>query len=212
MKKCEYGHYYPDHFPACPYCNPHIAEQYGGTDGETTGEFTGDETMIPEMENDYDLPTGELNDMPAGADEPADPFHSGAVVPPPAPSADKTIIIDREPGDEQTVSAVRQNRKLVGWLVSYTLDEMGHDFRLYEGKNVIGKKPGLEVPVLQDPSVSNVHATILFRNNKFLLRDEFSTNGTYLNGVMVEQDTPELHDGDIIKVGNTEFKFKVALY
>ncbi len=212
MKKCEFGHYYPDHLPACPYCNPGILDEYGNA-GETTEGFTGDETMVPEMENNFDMPTVELNDDPSPS--PVPEGDTGFVVgPPPAaePPADKTIIIDHSNDEAEEAPVTRPNRKLVGWLVSYTLDELGYDFRLYEGKNVIGKKPGLEVPVLQDPSVSNVHATILFRNNKFLLRDEFSTNGTYLNGRMVEQDTPELHDGDIIKVGNTVFKFKTAIF
>ena len=208
MKRCEFGHYYSDHLDACPYCNPGLDDKTRDfSDGQTTDGFGGDVTMVPEMDN--------LNDatVQIGSDEsekeklPNFDENFGGVS-----NSDKTIIIDKTTSDGTEQSIVRPNRKLVGWLVSYTLDEMGYDFRLYEGKNVIGKKPGVEVPVLQDNSVSNVHATILFRNNKFLLRDEFSTNGTYLNGVMVEQDTPELKDGDIIKVGNTVFKFKVAIF
>jgi len=200
MKKCPNGHYYSDHLDACPYCGaPSTTDTRGGS------TFRADETMIPETEKSTILPDEEIS-LPGGestVDFNAGDFDEGG---------DRTIIIDKPRDAMQQAPVTRPKRKLVGWLVSYTLDELGYDYRLYEGKNVIGKRPGLEVSVLQDPSVSGIHATILYRNNKFLLRDEFSTNGTYLNGKIVEQETPELQDGDIIKVGNTEFLFRTAIY
>jgi len=216
MKKCEFGHYYSDHLDACPYCSSESSSVIGSgsttsgfIDGEATSGFLGEETVAPDLPNNFDVPTGNFN---TGADDlPVFPMdnvgHSESG------NADRTIIIEQEQSDDKEKQPIeRPTRKLVGWLVSYTLDEMGYDYRLYEGKNVIGSKPGNEVSLIQDNSVSGVHATILYRNKKFLLRDEFSTNGTFLNNKIVEEETPILKDGDIIKVGNTIFMFKIAIF
>lgn len=46
---------------------------------------------------------------------------------------------DDNPG--KVASAPRATRKIVGWVISYTLDEMGVDYRIYEGRNTIGCDP-----------------------------------------------------------------------
>ena len=99
-------------------------------------------------------------------------------------------------------------RKLVGWLVSYTLNQNGKDFRLYEGKNTIGTSENCDMCLVNDNSVSQKHLTILYRNKIFKFKDEFSTNGTYINNEFSEEG--ELKDGDEIKVGNTVFLFRKA--
>lgn len=100
----------------------------------------------------------------------------------------------------------QQGRKMVGWLVSFTIDENGVDFRLYEGRNIIGADPGCDITVTGDHSVSGKHLTILHRMGHFKFRDEFSTNGTFINDVFVEEGT--LKDGDVIRIGETIFKFR----
>lgn len=100
-----------------------------------------------------------------------------------------------------------QNRKLVGWLVSFTLHPNGVDFRLYEGRNLIGSGPNMDI-VLNDPGVSAHHLTILYRAGQFLFRDELSTNGTFLNGQMVNEG--ELKDGDTLRIGETELRFRTV--
>jgi pSer/pThr/pTyr-binding forkhead associated (FHA) protein len=62
--------------------------------------------------------------------------------------------------------------------------------------------------VIEDPSVSGEHSTILFRDNEFLIKDNFSTNGTKINGVSTNEGL--LKEGDELKLGNTVFKFKSA--
>lgn len=222
MKRCEFGHYYSEHLANCPYC----ASSSGsvGQEGSTTAGFSENinETTAGFMDDNVDLPT-----MPVGGSDPTVPLGSGSdininpnlnlgsdLMGGGIDDMEKTVIIDNGGTDivEGKEKINRPTRKLVGWLVSYTLDEMGLDYRLFEGKNVIGSNVDCEVSVIQDKSVSGRHATILFRNNKFLLRDEFSTNGTFLNDEIVEENTPEVKDGDIIRVGNTIFKFKVAVF
>lgn len=58
-------------------------------------------------------------------------------------------------------------------------------------------------------SISNVHATIIRKGNKFYLKDNRSTNSTYLDGVKVNPDAEpvELKNGSIIRLWNLEYRF-----
>jgi pSer/pThr/pTyr-binding forkhead associated (FHA) protein len=111
------------------------------------------------------------------------------------------------PGVSPTQRPAPTNRKLIGWLVSFTIHPNGVDFRLYEGKNTIGSNPTCDI-VLQDSGVSGHHLTLLIRpgNPTVRFKDEFSTNGTLLNGTPTDEGT--LQDGDILKIGNTELRFR----
>jgi pSer/pThr/pTyr-binding forkhead associated (FHA) protein len=60
--------------------------------------------------------------------------------------------------------------------------------------------------VRNDPAVSGHHLTILHRMGHFKFKDELSTNGTFINDVFEEEGN--LKDGDIIKMGDTIFKFR----
>jgi hypothetical protein len=59
--------------------------------------------------------------------------------------------------------------------------------------------------VLDDPSVSRIHATIIRHNDRLLLEDRGSRNGCTLNGIAVS-GTSLLQDGDIIGIGHQEIR------
>ena len=99
-------------------------------------------------------------------------------------------------------------RKLVGWLVSYTWNPQGEDYQLREGKTNIGADNSSDICV-NDPEVSAHHCTLLYRSGKFRIKDEFSTNGTAINDKEIDEQT-ELKDGDLIKIGKTELKFRTT--
>lgn len=98
-----------------------------------------------------------------------------------------------------------QNRKLVGFLVSYTLNPQGKSFKLYEGKNLIGTDQTCDITISNDPGISGKHVTILYRSGKFRFKDEFSTNATFINGVEAEEGY--LENNDIVRIGKTRFAF-----
>ncbi|MEI6124071.1 MAG: FHA domain-containing protein [Bacteroidota bacterium] len=102
----------------------------------------------------------------------------------------------------------RSGRKLVGWLVSFTIDANGADFRLFEGRNIVGSDPACDIVVGNDHTISTKHLTILYRMGVFKFKDEFSTNGTFINEEFKEEGN--LVDGDTIKVGNTLFRFRTV--
>jgi hypothetical protein len=122
----------------------------------------------------------------------------------------KTQIHHGDSQDQPHFNEGKNNvgRKLTGWLVSYTIDPLGVDFRIYEGRNIIGSDPQCDIVINGDSSVSSKHLTILYRMGVFKFKDELSTNGTFINEVFCEEGT--LNDGDVVKLGNTVFKFRTA--
>jgi hypothetical protein len=59
---------------------------------------------------------------------------------------------------------------------------------------------------LENSTVSQHHASVVFEDNAHFLRDEGSTNGTFLNSKPV-WDTAPLKEGDIIRVGAVLIRF-----
>ncbi|MBE6070460.1 MAG: FHA domain-containing protein [Clostridium butyricum] len=68
----------------------------------------------------------------------------------------------------------------------------------------IGRKDGNSI-VLLDQHVSGNHAEIIIRNNKLLLEDLHSTNGTFLNGNKIAGKV-QLSNKDEIRIGKVIFK------
>jgi len=97
---------------------------------------------------------------------------------------------------------------VVGWVVPTSGSQKGQDFRLIDGKNLMGTAADAEV-VLTDAYMSSRHATIRHENGRFMLIDLDSTNGTFVNGDRITKH--ELFDNDSIRLGRTDLKFK-SLY
>jgi DNA-binding winged helix-turn-helix (wHTH) protein len=81
-------------------------------------------------------------------------------------------------------------------------------FVLTHGDNIIGRDPSCNV-WLDDPDVSRRHARIRIdtAQRTAVLDDLGSTNGTLLGRSRVKTETP-LTDGDVIRVGPVELKFR----
>jgi two-component system cell cycle response regulator len=60
--------------------------------------------------------------------------------------------------------------------------------------------------VLELDNVSRRHCSFITRDDKVFIRDDGSTNGTYLNNIEVRGETA-LRSGDLIKIGSAIFKF-----
>lgn len=110
-------------------------------------------------------------------------------------------------GGKTVPLAVIKRQPVVGWLVVMTGAQKGEDFRLHEGKNALGTSRDSEV-VLRDPAVSSKHASVSYKDGKFMLTDLDSTNGTFVNENPESVARVELKDNDSIRVGETTLKFK----
>jgi len=77
------------------------------------------------------------------------------------------------------------------------------EYDLSKEKVTVGRKPSNDI-VLDDPTVSGVHAAFLHMQHTYI-EDMNSTNGIKLNDKKINKR--QLNHGDIVKIGQHEFKF-----
>ena len=65
------------------------------------------------------------------------------------------------------------------------------------------------IPIADDPTVSTSHAEVALRGGAFVVTDLGSTNGTFVNSQRIAQPT-RLSDGDLLRFGNTQMKFRIG--
>ncbi|SFG36775.1 FHA domain-containing protein [Desulfotomaculum arcticum] len=82
----------------------------------------------------------------------------------------------------------------------------GRRYQVEGNLAVIGRKESCDI-FLPDESISRRHALISRVGRQFYIKDQASTNGTYINGARVEQE--ELMPGDMIKIGRILLRFRV---
>ncbi|MGH9833714.1 MAG: FHA domain-containing protein [Blastocatellia bacterium] len=109
---------------------------------------------------------------------------------------------------EQASQLRRSKGRIVGWLITYSHNPDGEDFRLYAGYNRLGANSVCDI-VLEDETVSGSHAIIVYRDGRCLIKDDLSRNGTFVNGREITESHP-LESYDQIRVGNTYLTFVAA--
>ena len=73
----------------------------------------------------------------------------------------------------------------------------------------VGKMAGAVDLVLNDQSVSGLHARISRDGNRFFITDLNSTNGTFRNGMRLEPNASEIIEpGDEIGIGKLKFIYR----
>ena len=71
-----------------------------------------------------------------------------------------------------------------------------------EEKDIVtcGRDPDNDI-LIADYTVSKKHFSLIFHNDKWIIEDANSANGTYLNGFQIHP-AETLYSGDIINIGN----------
>ena len=198
FKRCEKGHMYKENLNECPYCPKGNAESNDKT------EVAGNSDKFDKTE----IFVGNSSKKPIKA-----PSSKKTVLEKKASDdLNRTFIQGATDSTEPSSTTPRSTRKLMGWIVSFSNDPMGIDFKVYEGRNFLGSNnTECDITITGDQSISGKHALILCRKNKFWLSDQLSSNGTFLNDEDLDpNESPEIKDGDNIKLGNTIFKFKTC--
>jgi len=77
------------------------------------------------------------------------------------------------------------------------------EYDLSKENVTVGRKPSNDI-VLDDPTVSGLHAAFLHMQHTYV-EDMKSTNGIKLNGKKINKR--QLNHGDIVQIGQHEFKF-----
>src|SRR5258707_5817951 len=85
----------------------------------------------------------------------------------------------------------------------------GREFPLV-GSVRLGRAPESEI-MLADDLASRLHARLWLESGTLLIRDEDSSNGTHLNGRLIERGQAyQLRPGDTVRVGGTSFTVVTA--
>lgn len=199
FKKCPNGHTYKAELSECPICN--------------SSRNIGASSSSAQRTQVIDSLDGESFGLKTTTDD--EPIQVNNSEIDPHKDFSKTMVeeeIQEEDENGAVVSRreVRNAAKLVGWLVTYSLDPNGIDYRLFEGRNIIGRDFNCSV-CINDNKVSGQHAILLYRNEKFRIKDNLSVNGTMVNGEDIDDDSRLLNDGDIIQIGDTVLLFRTSL-
>ncbi len=88
-------------------------------------------------------------------------------------------------------------------LVSVGGPYLGKQFPLKIGTNAIGRSEG-DILLEEDKQVSRKHCVIIWNDDGLAVRDQGSTNGTYVGGQRVSESS--LAPGDLLVVGGSTFK------
>ncbi len=83
----------------------------------------------------------------------------------------------------------------------------GEHFDLFGGIS-LGRSADADVR-LDDRYASGIHARVFNRSGAYFVEDMNSTNGTLLNSHELHGEA-ELKPGDVIRIGDTEFRFEVS--
>ncbi|XP_014085144.3 uncharacterized protein Setx [Bactrocera oleae] len=97
----------------------------------------------------------------------------------------------------------RSSRVLSSWFLERKV--IGDRIRLYIGVTAVGRTPGSALCILDSHYVSRKHAEITVDNDeKIVLKDLGSINGTFVNGSKVQNSEIELKANDCIGIGVTD--------
>jgi hypothetical protein len=109
------------------------------------------------------------------------------------------VIPQKAPGSQPRQATV--NAQLVIQTVNGE-----HAFPLESNIVTIGRGLNYDI-VLEDPRISRQHAQVRFKSRRFLIADQGSTNGTYVNGTPVTTEQV-LRNGDVVSLGGLEMLFQ----
>lgn len=191
--RCPHGHYYDSvRFSSCPHCGISLSA---------------DEPSVPE-------PAAEKKK--GGLFGWLDRDKTVALTSEVSPEEEHTVALEQPlaydvEDDAKTVgfySEVKGNDFVTGWLVCVEGPEKGRDYRLHHGFNRIGRDPGMQIQIADDPAITRKnHCSIVYddRGNQFSLVPSAGTLTYYKNSLLTK--AVALQVGDVIVIGNSTFEF-----
>lgn len=117
-------------------------------------------------------------------------------------------ILSKSVSDTQKANSLLNAPKAVPYLIRVNTEER---IMLGKGAFKIGKATrGVDYTVSGNGAISRQHAVILQKDGVCYIKDNKSTNHTYINGKMIDEGAEEIltHDS-VIKLGDEEFIFKI---
>lgn len=95
---------------------------------------------------------------------------------------------------------------LAQWVLTGAVETGGSvtQIPVHTTKFQVGRRPDVNLSLPRN-SVSKLHAELLNVDHLLIVRDLHSTNGTYVNGRRISEDTP-IDEGDIVQFADAEFR------
>jgi serine/threonine protein kinase len=85
--------------------------------------------------------------------------------------------------------------------------DQGRSFPLEDGQSVVIGRGESTTTQLRDPHVSRTHCQVQVDGGTYQVIDAGGKGGTFVNGKQIQKH--DLSPGDVIRVGNTEFRFQL---
>ncbi len=82
----------------------------------------------------------------------------------------------------------------------------GREVLLSKEVTTIGRAEACDIGLFRDPNIEKTHARITVQNNRYVLSDENTPTGTFLNETKITKPAL-LKNGDLIQVGNCQLRF-----
>lgn len=122
---------------------------------------------------------------------------------------DETGLLDESYWDRemQQLHSKRLNNRSRACLVHI---KSGEEIKIEKEVFVIGKDSSIADLVISNKTISRKHAEIITKGTHYFLKDNHSTNQTFVGGKPINPDTNvEIFSGSVIKFSNEEYRFVV---
>jgi len=91
------------------------------------------------------------------------------------------------------------------WLIMTQGPITGKQFIIYKELTVLGSSPNCEIYLFKDPEIDPEHAMIVKIHDGYVIKDNNSSTGIYVNNKKVRDC--KLRNGDKVQLGKTIFSF-----
>jgi pSer/pThr/pTyr-binding forkhead associated (FHA) protein len=140
---------------------------------------------------------------------------SGPIGMPLTPVSDDRMVVETPTLQEDTSAPTIQATDKIDnpgrFIVRDDKGEVLQEYRLEKSETVIGRAPSSDILLAKDKLTSRRHAVVRYEHGNYVLYDERSANGTFVNGQQLEELTPRtLKEGDHVGIGEHELIFRSA--
>jgi hypothetical protein len=120
------------------------------------------------------------------------------------------VLGEHEEADENEITAVlglEAKKQVIRRLVLSTGPHAGEQFELTRETITLGRARDNDIPLSLDKEVSRRHAVMKLEGNRYVIQDQNSLNGTYVNNQRIGGPQP-LEDGDVIFIGVSDIIYQ----
>jgi len=164
--------------------------------------------LTPKSKTQYQ-PVGGAYPPPRPMTPPPPPPPSYTPAPPAPPKSSATMMDAPKPQRSASETFIADDRAdpVLAYLIVKTGARSGTNYPLKKAIIKIGREQGNDI-VIDDKKTSREHAKLKMEDGKFVLYDLASSNGTFVNGVKIQNQS--ILDSDEIQIGESLLVFKTV--